>query len=202
MTLSLRRAICTRCVQDSVLRQEIKDAGTRRKCQVCGGRRIGVSLQWLADRFDAVYRTHFDEAMTHQSGAYPEEIAQELSGCDFGVAAWLVEHLAAEEVYDITKGGTPAYDGTTRYAALETEPYYLHQIWTNFEEEIKYQRRFFGADGVRLLQELLGDLPEVIDRFGLRSHLTRDRSAPGGPPFGHGDGVAIRICHGELHGPA
>lgn len=179
MAFSAERAVCTQCVGDSMLAAEMKNTGARRRCQICGMKRIGVDLRVVMERVDEVYRTFFSEGAywgeLGQQGDYPEEIVGQLLGCDHDLAEWIVDQLASEESRSVVHDGAGAmYDTGTKYEALEAEPWYEWSLWRQFEEHIKHERRFFGRDGLKLLSELLGDLPALVQRFQINSTIVVD----------------------------
>lgn len=169
MTFTLERAVCGECIPDPVLSREIRTEGTRRKCQICGERRLAVDAQVILQRLDEVYRFHVSAGAYWgsefgQQGEYPEEIVAELLGCEHDFAEWTTGQLAAGEAYGVAHDGDePMYDTGSRYELYEIDAWREWTLWRRFEEQVKHVRRFFSDQTSTLLSELLGEAADLVD---------------------------------------
>lgn len=183
MAFRREAAICATCITDSVLSGEIERDGTRRTCVLCHRRRRCVDLGVVVDRLDDIYQSYFVPGSflgsDRPQGQYPEEIVAELLGCDTALSEWIVKQLAAEENHAVLHdGGRAMYDTTARYEAIEADAWWERDTWEAFEDHIKYERRFFGPGREGLLNELLGDLPTLIARFGIEAEVALSTQGP------------------------
>lgn len=167
--------ICLRCIGDKVLRALLRKEARRKQCRFCGNRRIGVSLDILAEHINRVYRNFFalgqwystpgsgsdDRTYSKQEGSSPNEIIQEIAKVEYEVAEALVEILSDGECRDVNDGGEPYYEHSFNYVQRELPPVEQQWIWSEFHQRIKHHRRYFDDEGKNLLQSLLGNLGEL-----------------------------------------
>ena len=163
--------ICWGCIGDKVLQHRAKAEGTRRKCAHCQRRRVAIPLCELAAAVDEVYRTHYEPGQSwggEVQGSYPEDIVSDLLQCDLEVAEAVVSFLSEEESHLVAHDGNQAYyDSTYRYEEIGASAFYENDVWREFEDKIKYRRRFFGHDGTSHLNELLGNVNHLAEMAGV-----------------------------------
>jgi len=132
--------VCHGCIADPVLNAEIQSAGRVRECSYCGHEdRACVTIDWLADRVDPIFRevvgvadevahvTSSDNVHWIPEGSGPGEIMADLTRCDDTVIAdAIIENLSEKHGYEISDGDFDYYDLTEEIYDLRipTDPRY------------------------------------------------------------------------------
>lgn len=200
--------VCDGCIAETILTREIEREGTVRECDYCDqADRPCVTIEWLAERIDPVYRevvvtadevphvTAHDNVHWIPKGDPPGEVMAGLIECaDEKIADDIVAHLAKQHSWEIYEGDFDWYDDTSDIYALRlpTDPRY-REAWRAFCQSLKHNRRFFSEDATEKLDEILGPVlaggssqfgvairtigPESDDRFIYRARLANDEAA-------------------------
>jgi hypothetical protein len=174
--------VCFQCVGEPVLRGEIETQGVVRPCAYCEDERRAMSLEWLAERVDPVYRavvgvadevphvTAHDNVHWIPEGNGPGEIMSELvQAADSRLGDDLIETLGEKHSWEIFDGDFDWYDSTEEIYDLRVpaDPRF-YDAWNAFCEAIKHGRRFFDEGAVERLDEILGPvLAGEASQFGI-----------------------------------
>lgn len=167
-----KKYVCSRCIDDLVLKKEITANCPVRRCTYCK-RRLGraVALEILADRIESVYLDlvdmgedylvpddDSDNAHWRTDGSTPSELIVEMiEAADSKIADDVVSILSEKNAYDVVKdGATDYFDSTSDIYVLRVrDDPTIRERWTNFCQSIKHDSRFFNDGANKLLAELL-----------------------------------------------
>jgi hypothetical protein len=167
-----KKYVCSRCIDDPVLRKEITANCRVRPCAYCKKRLArAVALETLADRIESVYLDlvgigedylvpddDSDNAHWRTDGSTPSELIDEMIQADTSeIADDVVSILSEKNAYDVIKdGATDYFDSTSDIYILQAgDDPTVRETWTSFCQTIKHDSRFFNDEASELLAELL-----------------------------------------------
>jgi hypothetical protein len=197
--------ICHKCIGETLVSSEIKNAQPRRICDYCGSKRPAISIPHLAQRVDPVFQNIVGEAEMGfvvrdgnpdwaPNGDYPSVLMTEiLEADDEEIARDLVRELARRHQFDVHDGGFDYYDDTSdTYTILDARDDWFGRGWASFCDELKHQRRFFLDRSAEVLEEIFGPVlrgewppegalrmigPDTDNRYVYRARPANERSA-------------------------
>jgi len=147
----------------------VKEEGALATCAYCEQEGVCCSVEAVAHRIDEVIREYYqiapdeghvtperDNIVYYAEGPTAEEIIHDI--VDPGEAVdEIVDVLSEDEAYDVRDGADAFYaDSPLRH--IRAYPDHFLEIWTQFEQRLKHEVRFFDEEGRRMLDELFGDL--------------------------------------------
>ncbi len=165
------KRMCAKCAVDPVL-VKIVEQGEEGHCIVCRQETMTAPISDLAEPTLAAYKTFVqpaddkldldddsDNAHWLQGGNSPNEILQELLGCEPEAADVLLEELADQDWRSIKDGGDDFFSADQygyELKAPKSDEY--DRRWTAFEWSVKHEGRFFNDEQRRYLDELFAPL--------------------------------------------
>lgn len=171
------RRLCSACVGESYLSDEIEKEGQSAQCGYC--ERIGqtYSLGEMADRFETVFEEHFVRSPTDPSG-YEYALAKEggpnwsrhgePTAVVIGEVAQLeeepandIQRILTEKHYDFESakmGEESEFEDEAHYLESRVNDIELQQDWTEFEAGLKGRGRFFNSHAENILKQLFSGI--------------------------------------------
>jgi hypothetical protein len=171
-----KKYLCHECVGDKILKAEIKEVGSLNKCDFCGEERKAVELEKIADRVNDVYREYYGPADSYSgSGEYPKFIIAEMLESNESIAEEILAILSKKYWHEIKDGGDDYYDSTSKYEMGNIGSYDVDESWNYFCYRVKHVSRFFDADALEFLNEILKEInsyPSFGDKQVIREIKT------------------------------
>lgn len=177
--MSNQKRMCAKCAVDPVLIETVEEEGKRGQCSVCGERRKTAPVDGLAERILPAYHKFVkpaedipdpdddsDNLHLIQDGRSPNEILQDLVGCEPEAADVLLKALSDLDWRSVKDGGDDLFSVEQYGYDLEAPRSDVYERrWRAFERSVKHEARFFNAAQRRFLEDLFtpllrGDLSE------------------------------------------
>lgn len=163
--------VCLTCIGDDHLRTQAAPTAGVGDCEYCDAQNVpGITVAELCGLVLAPLQAHVvhGESMAHFDGdsdrpSYEQEgndlnaMLQEEVGVDDELADHLADELVDSDGYDPSDGDTPFFSGETNYVRRYVSSEGYGELWNEFCERVKHQRRFFDDDAKAMLARLLGD---------------------------------------------
>lgn len=186
--------VCSDCVGDSFLAKKMSPKSELGQCAICEKMARVIDLSELAWIIDPRYREIVgfaepimrvgegddDRVYRDDGGQSAVDIMQELTGCDYDLAAALVEFLADEEGYAVFQGDTAYYGENEEYEIVIKAKYSTHRDWEKFKKSVMHEVRFFNSSAITFLTNVfchaLADFdPAPVVKLARGSRLFRAR---------------------------
>jgi RES domain-containing protein len=195
-----RRRICSSCVGETFLREEIERAGKIAGCFYCENEGKTVSIEELSNRIDLAFEEHFEitpsepsdfeYSMTKETDFHWYREGQSSAdaiaeAADIGTdAAEDIRVLLADRHYDhhaAKIGEECPFEEGVHYDEKGVDDAAYQEQWADFERRLRQETRFFSRTGFEILTEIFK---------GVHEHKTRDGRSPV-VPSGPGHSVAV-----------
>jgi hypothetical protein len=179
-----KRRLCSSCVREQFLRNEIEREGENARCFYCKEEGKTISIEQMADRVDYAFEQHFELTPNEPSGfeyMMMKETDYEWdrvgqSAADAiadaaeidGASAEDIRRVLADRHYDheaAKMGEECPFDETTCYAEKGVDDIEFQTDWSAFESNLKKKARFFSRTSHVTLATIFD---------GLSEHKTRD----------------------------
>ena len=121
------RRVCSKCVSDAVLADDIETRGARSRCTYCGKKRRVRTLGELAERIHEVLQEHFELISTDHRGLWPDsgdpvtDVIADMAGLSEALACDVRELLSDRHGSSAVKDGEDdPYASDAEYGKAET----------------------------------------------------------------------------------
>lgn len=153
--------ICHECIDDSFLKDEVRQEGSARNCHFCGKVRVAWPLDELATRVQGVVEEHF-KATAGDRGDPVAYVIAEIAGLDAKIAEAVRARLSEQTYWDAHEGNyDDPFGRDTCYQEGRPDTLDFHESWGFFRREIRTRSRFFGRSAQQALDEIFGDLASL-----------------------------------------
>lgn len=146
--------VCEHCIDDIVLKNEIRKKGSLQNCFSCDGweknQSKSIGIEYIADRVHYVFQKYYqrsDMGSSSSTGKRPEEIISDLSLSNDN------RNIAAK-ILEILKGKYPTKYNGNAYEEIPIDYSEYSESWENFCDQIKYKSRFFSPKIVDTLDKI------------------------------------------------
>ncbi len=184
-----QKHICSRCVGESYLSQEMKKSGVRKKCSYCNKISSCYSIAEFSERIDAVFEKHFFRTSDQPNSWQYSLLADKESSYDWErdgepvvyaiMNAADIPENAAKDIqrilddqysdFDAAKVGeeTP-YSSESYYEEKGPDDSYWQEEWQSFERSLKTEARFFSRSAANHLSSVFANIDLMTTRDGRR----------------------------------
>ncbi|MDY0977724.1 RES family NAD+ phosphorylase [Massilia sp. CFBP9012] len=174
------KKICTSCIDEPVLKSQVRTTGMKACCSYCGKTRQHISAVDLAEVIDAAFKEHYvrvdddDDGfgLLSQFGFSSDEgipvvdAISDAAGISVPIALEIQSILQARHqsrsAYEMRE--RTDYDAESQYQRMRPSDAGMREDWDAFELELKHRARFFNRRGADLLASVFGH----IDRLPVR----------------------------------
>lgn len=169
--------ICTQCINDSYLKNEIEENHQPGTCSYCGMSGNEVSLQDLGDRVHGVLDEQFYPTATHpegidytlakeglweRGGSPVAEVIGDIAGLDYKIAEDIREYLSDVHGYiEVKEGGEDPYADDAQYEQQGPDSLNFHDTWESFSQQVRWRSRFFSQYAEVDLDSIFGNLEKL-----------------------------------------
>ena len=169
--------VCHECIDDEVLAEEVKKAGTQAECNYCSSQVAAMDLPALSGRIHQVIEEQFEPKPIFLQTPSDERTDGFLSYCrenfcDTQTIITKVAKLAPRIANDVREflfslfaedadtsvAGYNPYDQHMLYEEREGDSTEFRLRWWEFRDEIHHRARFFGKAAAATLDEIFADL--------------------------------------------
>ncbi len=170
----METAVCWGCVEDEFLKEIIRDKGHHRLCSACKKKHRTFTMDELGGELAPIIREHFvqgeqvmsmgpgdDDHSWEQEGDPLSDIVQEVLGQYFDFNDEIVAGVVDSEYVDERDGGIAFFDDTANYVERSASPHRYFEEWNHALDELKHQRRFFGAFAGTLFDTLFRGIEKM-----------------------------------------
>lgn len=183
--------LCSECIRESVLQQEVVRAGATGTCMSCGEVNRSIGIAALADRIRPVFERHYElspdepddmeSAMIRhgvgfpwfRDGDPPEYLIQEMAEIPEDAARAIVASLEERADFEMefeSRDGNP-YGDEARYITRPFDETVVSGKWRLLEKQVHHRARFFNSSVSNYLAELFEG---IIDHKATRAtHAVR-----------------------------
>jgi RES domain len=192
-----KRLLCSTCVREQFLRDEIEREGENARCFYCEEEGKTISIEKMADRIDRAFEQHFEltpnepsgfessmmketDYQWHREGQPVVDAIADAANID-GAPAEDIRLVLADRYYDRERekmGEEGPFDDEACYTEKRVDDIEFQDEWSAFETSLKKHARFFGRTAYVTLATIFD---------GLSEHKTRDErkavvnAGPGNP---------------------
>jgi len=182
------KRICSECVGEAILSDEIKQTGEEADCSYCAETAPCWTIEALADRIETAFGHHYartssepdswQECMMadressyewHREGEPVIDAIETAAEIPSEAAADVQEILSdrhAEFGSDYT-GEETEFSSDSYYAEISSGDQAWQEEWRNFEEALKTEARFFSRTAAAHLSAIFGNIDKLKTKDGL-----------------------------------
>lgn len=174
------KRLCCNCVQEAYLSDEIRRLGTRKKCDFCGKARRSYTLGVVAERVRIAFEQHYvrtsDHSGDYRYGSYdwdrsgdpvvetirsaaniPEPAANDIQA--------ILEEECGDRSFDEI-GEETEFSSGSYYEENRTDDEKWQKAWSDFEQSLKSEARFFSRRSAEHLASIFNGIEEMGTRAG------------------------------------
>ena len=162
--------VCPECFGNSVLRLRVSELRRNRRLPPCTFHptRKGVPVGEVAAVVDPVLRANYaiGDDRFGQASSF-RDLLHDLTGADDDrVVQGIADALSDADDYDPRDGDFPFYGDDQYYEQIEPDGSLQSQLWAEFRRAITFERRFFNADAMELLDRIFDKVHLLSDDKG------------------------------------
>ena len=217
--------LCFNCVGDSFLREEIQRGGHRARCSYCKRVESTFTIDNLAERVDQAFEQHYARTSDQPNSWQERLLSDRESNYDWDrdgePVVWAIANAAsideevAQDIQSILEEKHGDYDSAAMGEETEFHPHSYYEekapsdktwqaAWTEFEQTLKTEARFFSRSATDHLGSLFSAIetmstidnrPMVIDA-GPGTSLTSLYRAR---VFQSDSALVAALCRPDLH---
>jgi hypothetical protein len=167
--------ICSDCIGDEYLKEEVEHFGEQAKCSYCGMEGNTIPIEELADHVEKAFEDHYQLTSTEMTGLEwiahkdPESsfdwerhgepvsfVIQEAAHIDEEPAEH-VRHILYERHYDFdmaAAGEENPFEEEAHFEEKDVNDYELQQGWAYFQKSLKTETRLFNREAESILDSI------------------------------------------------
>lgn len=182
-----KKAICTDCVGEPYLQEQIKSQGTRRLCCYCGEKGRSYTLEEMSDHIESAFDSHYTltpadmdgfEWAMHKDPEIDYDWERRGEPTNYAIMnAAVIEESAANDIQAILAdrhsdiemmrmGEETAYADSAYYEEIMPGDGQWRESWRDFERSLKSEARFFSRTAADQLSALFDDIGDMRTRSG------------------------------------
>lgn len=172
--------VCTACVNEPVLKSQIRTTGTKARCSYCNRTRQSFSAARLAEVIDFAFEEHYvrvdydDDGfgllaqfnLAREDGIPVVDAISDAAGISTLIASEIrsILHARHQSRSAYEMGERTPYEEDSEYQRMRPSDAGMREDWDLFELELKHRARFFNRRGAELLASVFGH----VDRLPVR----------------------------------
>lgn len=163
------KMLCLKCISDDAVRALARQAARKTRCAYCRVTRRAVSISDLAAIVDEPLRVYSqqgevvprfsrdsDSPSYEQEGEDLNSFLQYEIGIDYEPAEDLAKELMDRDPAYPGDGDDPYFASDQAYQRRTISAWEFDEVWVQFSERIKHERRFFDPIVTDILERILG----------------------------------------------
>ena len=182
------KRVCSDCVGERFLKALIEAEGQEAVCSYCEDEAKTISIEELADRVERAFEDHYERTPTEPEGyeaamqsdpesdydwvQHGEEVVWAIAnaadikeGIAKDVQAVLEDRHSDRESHEM--GVECEFDSESYYAEKDAGCHEFSYKWTEFENRLKTEARYFSRSAQATLAEIFANLPDLKTSKGL-----------------------------------
>lgn len=182
-----RKRLCCACVGEDYLSEEISKKGRLARCAYCGGKAKTYTLGVIADRIEAAFEDHYTRTLDypdlwestllsdHESNFVWERHGEPVvdviadAACISSGAAQDLQTILEARHFDFDEaamGNETEFGGDSYYEQRTPSDAHWQQQWSEFEERLKKQARYFSKDAAEHLASVFDRIEQMRSSDG------------------------------------
>ena len=188
-----QKLLCSNCVGDSYLKEEVRQNGRRTRCSYCGVIDATYTIGNVADRVEQAFQQHYERTADHPDSWEERLLADRESNYDWeragDIVVWAIVNAAsieenvAQDIQAILEekhgdfdsavmGAETEFSSDSHYEERPANDERWQMAWADFEQSLKTEARFFSRSAATHLSSLfsaietmstIDDRPMVVD---------------------------------------
>ncbi|MDH4120713.1 MAG: RES family NAD+ phosphorylase [Deltaproteobacteria bacterium] len=178
------KMVCSDCIGNELLKEEVQTEGTKGSCSYCGKKKKGILISDLAEKVESVIDDFFqltdedptgDEFIREMNGYMWERSGEEVNLVIQEIAE--IEEEIAEDVRDYLElkncdrrdardGIENPFSASAHYEHVGPDTWYFKETWSSFKRHIRTEARYFSRKAEYALRHIFYNLTNLVSVTG------------------------------------